>query len=91
MDLQADQSETVADRVKDMGRVKIADVPTLDIGTLTLGEMAQLELESGRSMDSLLKGRATLLLVALWVADHRQSSGQPRSWQELGSLKVFGA
>ena len=91
MDQQDASSETVADHVEDMGRVKIADVPTLDIGTLTLGEMAALELESGRSMDSLLKGRATLLLVALWVADHRKTSGQPRSWQELGDLRVFGA
>jgi len=78
--------ETVAERVT------LSGMPTLDLASLTLGEMSDLERDSGRSMDSLLKsGRATLLLVALWVADHRKTSGQPRSWQELGDLRVFGA
>ena len=73
------------------GRIKIADVPTLDIESLTLGEMTDLERESGRSMTELLKGRATLLLVALWLSEHRNSSGTPRSWQELRDLRVFGS
>ena len=81
--------ELQADVEVEEQRVKIADVPTLDISTLTLGEMATIEQESGRSMEGLLKGRATLLLVALWVADHRQNSVPPRSWQELCNLRVF--
>jgi hypothetical protein len=72
-------------------RVTLSDMPTLDIASLTLGEMSDLERDSGRSMDALLKsGRATLLLVALWVAD-RRSSEKPRSWRELCDLKVFGS
>jgi hypothetical protein len=74
----------------DAQRVNIKEI-TLDVTTITLGEMAEIERESGRSMDGLLKGRATQLLVALWLADHRKNSGTPRSWQELCDLRVFAS
>lgn len=71
-------------------RVNLSDLPTLDVATLTLGEMTDLERESGQSMSTLLQGgRATLLRVALWLADRRNSSERPRSWQELGDLRPF--
>ncbi len=70
--------------------IALKDIPTLDIGTLTLGEMATLEEQSGRSMDKLLTaGSATRRLLALWVAESR-SSAKPRSWHELSALRVFG-
>jgi hypothetical protein len=64
---------------------------TLDVNTLTLGEMAQMEAESGQPFAQLLatamRGGATRRLLALWVHEHR-SSAQPRSWRQLGDLRV---
>lgn len=63
-------------------------IVTLDLGTVTLGEMSEVELASGRSFDSLLMaGRATRKLVALFLHESR-SSAQPRSWRELSSLHL---
>jgi hypothetical protein len=70
--------------------IALRDIPTLDIATLTLGEMAAIEEQSGRSMDRILTaGSATRRLLALWVAESR-SSARPRSWHELSALRVFG-
>lgn len=70
--------------------IALKDIPTLDLGTLTLGEMAAIEEQSGRSMDKLLTaGSATRRLLALWIAESR-SSATPRSWHELSALRVFG-
>jgi hypothetical protein len=61
---------------------------TLDIDSLTLAEMAQAEAETGRSFDRLLTaGAATRRLLALWVHEQR-SSERPRTWSELGSLRL---
>ena len=61
---------------------------TLDIDSLTLGEMMQAERESGQSFDRLLTaGAATRRLLALWVHEQR-SSGRPRNWQELADLRL---
>jgi hypothetical protein len=64
---------------------------TLDVNTLTLGEMSQLEVESGQPFSQLLgtalRGGATRRLLALWVHEHR-SSERPRSWRQLGDLRV---
>jgi hypothetical protein len=64
---------------------------TLDVNTLTLGEMSQLEVESGQPFAQLLgtalRGGATRRLLALWVHEHR-SSAKPRSWRQLGDLRV---
>jgi hypothetical protein len=64
---------------------------TLDVNTLTLGEMSQLEVESGRPFAQLLgtalRGGATRRLLALWVHEHR-TSAQPRTWRQLGDLRV---
>jgi hypothetical protein len=66
----------------------IADIPVLDIKTLTFGEMAEVEAQSGRSFNSLLRGAATGKLLALWVHEYRNSE-KPRSWQELSDLRAF--
>jgi hypothetical protein len=79
--------ETTTDAVP-AGRVRLSDIPTLDITTLTLGEMAAAELETGRSFQDLLKGRATQRLLALWL-DERRNSARPRSWRELGDLRPY--
>lgn len=61
---------------------------TLDVSTMTLGEMSAAEIESGVTMDKLLTGgRATRRLLALWVHE-RRSSAKPRSWLELSSLRL---
>ena len=68
----------------------LADVPALDVGTLTLGEMAEAEMQSGRSFQTLLTaGYATRKLLALWVHE-RRTSAQPRSWHELSALRPLG-
>lgn len=62
---------------------------TLDIRTLTLGELAEIERQSGRDATALLvAGRATRRLVALFVHELR-SSEKPRSWQELANLRLL--
>jgi hypothetical protein len=73
--------------------VDLSAIPTLDLTTLTLGEMAAVEAESGRSFDALLRaGNATKRLLALWVAEHRlPSSGPRRSWQELSNLRPLAS
>ena len=61
---------------------------TLDLETLTLGEGAEAERQSGQSLASLLTttmGRKTL---ALFV-DGLRSSDPPPSWQELSSLRLL--
>jgi hypothetical protein len=63
---------------------------TLDIQTLTLGELAEAERQSGLSFQVLIKGRANLILLALFVHELR-SSEQPRSWSELSNLTLQDA
>jgi hypothetical protein len=59
----------------------------LDLSTLTLGEMAAVEAASGRSFDQLMRGRASRLIAAMYVAALR-SSGDTPSWSELSSLHL---
>lgn len=64
----------------------MADKPqpiTLDLASLTLGEMAAAELASGQSFDKLLQtGSATRMLLALFIRELRSSGAAP-SWHEL--------
>lgn len=70
--------------------IRLSDIPTLDIETLTLGEMSQAEIQSGMRFETLLtSGRSTLRLLALWVQE-RRTSNEPRSWQELSNLRPLG-
>lgn len=61
---------------------------TLDITTLTLGEMAECERQSGHSFEKLLTGRASRKIVATFVAEWRSSDSVP-SWQEVSSRRLF--
>lgn len=71
--------------------IDLAEVPTLDLASLTLGEMAEVELQSGRSFEKLLtSGNATRRLLALWVVESR-SSAHPRSWRALSSLRPLAS
>lgn len=70
-------------------RVDMAALPPLDLDTLTLGEMADVERASGQSFTDLLAaGRATRALLALYIHESRTSE-RPRSWRELASLRPF--
>lgn len=63
-------------------------IPPLDVATLTLGEMAEAERQSGQSFDGLLTGRASRKLLALFIHELRTCE-RPRSWHELASLRAF--
>jgi hypothetical protein len=82
-----------AERSAPEGTISTADLPTtLDVNSLTLAEMAELEYQTGRSFTSLLesaiRGGATLRLLALWVQESRTSDA-PRSWRQLGALRPY--
>ena len=74
-------------------RPQLAELPTIDLATLTLGELEALELESGRSFELLLKaGAGTRRLLALWLYERRQallSSERPPTWRELGDRPLY--
>jgi hypothetical protein len=58
-----------------------------DIETLTLGEGLAVERASGLDIQSLIRTRSGLLLLAVFVQRLR-SSGQPPSWSELTALRI---
>lgn len=61
---------------------------TLDITTLTLGEAAEAEMASGKTLQQLVKSRTALLILALFIQEYRNSGLVP-SWSELASRKVL--
>lgn len=65
-------------------------VVTIDLQTITLGEMSRVELASGESFERLIKGRASLRLVVMFIHELRNSA-RPRSWQELSNLRLSEA
>ena len=73
--------------MSETGQAAAAAVITLDVSTLTLGEMSEAEIQSGRSFEKLLGGRATRRLLALWVHEQR-TSAQPRNWRDLSNLRL---
>ena len=65
----------------------MTELVTLDLDSLTLGEMAAVEIAAGQDFIQLLSaGRATRRLIALYVNEYRASE-TPRSWQELSALR----
>ena len=60
---------------------------TLDLDTLTLGEMAAAETASGLDTSVLLRSSAYRLLVGVFVHRYR-SSGKAPLWHELENLRV---
>lgn len=61
---------------------------TLDLRSLTLGEMSEIEQVSGRSFDRLISGSAGRKLVAVYVQALR-SSGPTPLWSEVCALRLF--
>ena len=68
----------------------MAEMVTLDITTLTLGEAAEAEIASGKTLQQLVKAQTGRLLLALFVHELR-SSGQPPNWSELSSRRLLDA
>lgn len=61
---------------------------TLDLATVTLGELADLEAETGVSAAVLIaRGSATRTMIGAWIASRR--SGTPRSWAEIRDLRLL--
>ena len=58
---------------------------TLDITTLTLGELASAERASGLSYQEMMRGTFSRLLLAMYVHELRNSD-EPR-WQETERLR----
>ncbi len=66
-------------------------VVTLDIDTVTLGEMAAVEKASGQDfLEMWTAGRATRRLIALFVTEYRHSETPP-SWSELQGRRLLDA
>lgn len=63
---------------------------TLDVSTLTLGEAAEAERQSGMTIGELARGRASLKLLALFVHGLRNYAPAP-SWSELSNLRLLDA
>lgn len=66
---------------------------TLDLTTLTLGEMSAVELASGRSFDKLITaGNASRRLVGLYIRELRRprspSDGPMPSWSDLSGRRL---
>lgn len=67
--------------------IDLSDVTRLDVNTLTLGEMAEAEWQSGKPIADLVRSPTSVLILALFVHELR-TSAQPRSWRELASLPL---
>lgn len=63
---------------------------TLDLGTITLGEMDAIERASGQEFGRLLARSMGRRLVALYLREWR-SSGREPSWAELSNLRPLGS
>jgi len=61
---------------------------TFDVSTLTLGEAATAEAQSGQTIQQLLRGMASRRILGMLVHELR-SSEQPRSWHELSILRLL--
>lgn len=59
---------------------------TLDLPSVTLGEMAAIEMASGTDFTKLLRSAAGRRLIALYLRESR-SSGVAPSWSSLSSLR----
>lgn len=69
---------------------------TVDVRSVTLGELAAVEIASGQSFDVLLRTKATKLLAMLYIARLRESRtpgspnyGQPPSWDGLSTYRLL--
>lgn len=63
---------------------------TLDLRTVTIGELAAAEMASGESYEALLRSKMGRKLLAMFLHELR-TSAQPRPWSELSSLRLLDA
>ena len=74
--------------------IVLADVPRVDVSTVTLGEMAAIEMEAGRPFAAILGSPIGAKMAALWIWEHRRptspGSAPARSWRELSNLRPRG-
>lgn len=68
----------------------MAEQITLDLDSLTLGELFAAEEASGQDASRLLKSSAARRLLAVFVQRLR-TSGEPPKWTELTSLRLLDA
>lgn len=68
----------------------------VDVRSVTLGELAAVELASGQDFDTLLRRKASRLLAMLYIAKLRESQtpgspsfGQPPRWAELTAYRLL--
>jgi hypothetical protein len=68
----------------------------VDVRSVTLGELAAVELASGQDFDRLLNTKATKLLTMLYIAKLRESRipgspsfGQPPRWADLAAYRLL--
>ena len=61
---------------------------TLDLATLTMGEIARAEVASGMTLQQLLASPMAKKLMAVFVHELRNYV-KPRSWQELSNLRLL--
>ena len=66
----------------------MAGTVQLDITTITLGEAAEAEIASGKSLQQLVKSRTGLLILALFIQELR-SSGVAPNWSELANRRLL--
>ena len=61
---------------------------TLDLSTLTLGEAAEAERQSGVSLGQIAGSTISLKILAMFVHGLRNYAPAP-SWQELSNLRLY--
>lgn len=61
---------------------------TLDLETLTMGEAAEAERQSGQPLSVLLRSPMSRRMLG-WFVHGLRSSERPPSWSELSSLRLL--
>lgn len=66
---------------------------TLDLDSITMGEMMDVELASGRNFGDLVRSRTGLTMIGLYLRASRQRAPgtPPPSWDEIASLTPSAA
>ena len=70
-----------------MDAEQLRDV-TFDLGTLTLGEAAEAERQSGLALSAMLRSPHTRRMLGLFVHLLRTSGSRP-SWSDLSNLRLL--
>lgn len=75
----------------DTERMTLAELRELevDVSTVTLGHMVEIEMQSGKEFGRLLLSPVGRKLVALFLREWRKLGTAP-SWHELSSRQVLG-